>query len=129
MLKKGTAPCRSPASQVMAPPSAHPLSASMSRGLMIKMSSALIGRGAVAVVKLEIKPRQPLADGRKFDHVGCYEQLDGTAHFAVNPAHRLNCAVTDIDLAERRRDGLVHFAADVRILAPADQARPAAVKR
>jgi hypothetical protein len=26
----------------------------------------------------------------------------------------LNCAVTDIDLAERGRDGLVHFTADVR---------------
>jgi hypothetical protein len=77
----------------------------------------------MAVVRLEIKTRQPLADGRKFDRVGCYEQFDGTAHFAVDPAHRLNCAVTDIDLAERRRDGLVHFTADVRILAPADQAR------
>src|SRR5215472_9733001 len=77
----------------------------------------------MAVVELEIKTRQPLADGRKFDHVGCYEQLDGTAHFAVDPAHRLNSAVTDIDLAERGRDGLVHFTADVRILAPADQAR------
>jgi hypothetical protein len=76
----------------------------------------------MAVVKLEIKTRQLLADGRKFDHVGCYEQLDGTAHFAVDPAHRLNCAITDIDLAERGRDGLVHFTADVRILAPADQA-------
>jgi len=77
----------------------------------------------MAVVKLEIKTRQPLADGRKFDHVGCYEQLEDTAHFAVDPAHRLNCAVTDIDLAERGRDGLVHFTADVRILAPADQGR------
>ena len=77
----------------------------------------------MAVARIEIKTRQPLADGRKFDHVGCYEQLDGTAHFAVDPAHRLTCAVTDIDLAERGRDGLVHFTADVRILAPADQAR------
>src|SRR6516162_2102694 len=81
------------------------------------------GRGAMAVVRLEIKTRQPLADGRKFDHVGSYEQLDGTAHFAVDPAHRLNRAVTDIDLAERGRDSLVHFTADVRILAPADQTR------
>ena len=30
---------------------------------------------------------------------------------------------TDIDLAESGRDGLVHFTADVRILAPVDQAR------
>jgi len=77
----------------------------------------------MAVVRLEIKTRQPLADGRKFDHVGSYEQVDGVAHFAVDPAHRLNCVVTDIDLAERGRDGLVHFTADVRIVAPADQAR------
>ena len=76
----------------------------------------------MAVVRLDIKTRQPLADSRKFDQVGCYEQLDGTAHFAIDPAHRLNCSVTDIDLAERGRDGLVHFTADVRILTPADQA-------
>src|SRR6201997_2149066 len=121
--KKRTAHSRSPAPKVVAPPSAHLLSASTGRGLMLKMSSALVGRGAMAVVRLEIKTRQSLADGRKFDQVGCYEQLDGTAYFAVDPAHRLNRAVTDIDLAERRRDGLVHLTADVRILAPADQAR------
>ena len=83
----------------------------MSRGLMIKMSSALMGKGgAMAVVKLEIKTRQLLADGRKFDDVGCYEQLDGTADFAVDPTHRLNCAVTDIDLgrARARRLGAFH---------------------
>ena len=77
----------------------------------------------MAVVRLEIKTRQPLADGREFGDVGSYQQFDGTAHFAVDPAHRLNRAVTDINLAERGRDGLVHFTADVRILAPADQAR------
>src|SRR6516162_9501828 len=69
-----------------------PRSASTSRGL-IKDAQRIDGRGAMPVVRLEIKTRQPLADGRIFDHVGCYEQLDGTAHFAV----------------------------DVRILAPADQ--------
>ena len=83
----------------------------------------------MAVVRFEIKTRRLLADGRKFDHVGSYEQLDGTAHFAVDPGHRLNRAVTDIDLAERGRDGLVHFTADVRILAPADQARGALLPR
>jgi hypothetical protein len=77
----------------------------------------------MAVVRLEIKTRQPLADGREFGDVGSYQQLDGTAHFAVDPAHRLNGAVTDINLAERGSDGLVHFTADVRILAPVDQAR------
>jgi Alpha/beta hydrolase domain len=77
----------------------------------------------MAVVRLEIKTRESLADGREFGDVGRYQQLDGTAHFAVDPAHPLNRAVTDIDLAERGRDGLVHFTSDIRILAPVDQAR------
>ena len=77
----------------------------------------------MAVVRLEIETRKPLADGREFGDVGGYQQLDGTAHFAVDPGHPLNCTVTDIDLAERGRDGLVHFTSDIRILAPVDQAR------
>src|SRR5712691_936178 len=77
----------------------------------------------MAVVRLEITTRQPLADGREFGDVGRYQQFDGTAHFAVDRAHPLNRAITDIDLAERERDGLVHFAADIRILAPEEPAR------
>lgn len=77
----------------------------------------------MAVVRLEIKTRQPLADGREFGDVGRYQQLDGTAHFAVDRVHSLNRAITDIDLAECEADGLVQFAADVRILAPEDPER------
>jgi hypothetical protein len=77
----------------------------------------------MAVVRFEVKTRQPLADGREFGDVGRYQQFDGTAHFAVDPTHPLNRAITDIDLAECERDGLVHFAADIRILAPEDPAR------
>ena len=77
----------------------------------------------MAVVRFEIKTRQQLAEGREFGDVGRYQQLDGTAHFAVDPAHPLNRAITDIERAERGRDGLVHFTADIRILAPADPAR------
>ena len=44
---------------------------------MIKMSSALMGKGgAMAVVKLEIKTRQLLADGRKL--AACA----GTVHYS-----------------------------------------------
>ncbi len=77
----------------------------------------------MAVVRLEIKTRQPLADGQEFGEVGRYQQLDGTAYFAVDPARPFNQVITDIELAERGRDGLVHFAADIRILAPEDPAR------
>jgi len=77
----------------------------------------------MAVTALEIKTRQALAGGRGFGSVGRYSQLDGTAHFAVDPAHPLNGCITDIDLASRDGDGLVHFSADIRILTPEDPQR------
>src|SRR5579863_667821 len=77
----------------------------------------------MAVIRLEIKSRQPLVDGRAFGDVGRYVQLDGTAHFAVDPAHPLNRVITDIDLAAREGDGLVRFSADFRILTPEDPQR------
>lgn len=77
----------------------------------------------MAVIRMEIKTRQLLADGREFGDVGRYQQLDGTAHFVVDPRHPANRAITDIDLAECAPDGLVHFRADIRILAPENQAR------
>jgi hypothetical protein len=77
----------------------------------------------MAVVRIEIKTRQLLADGGAFGDVGRYQQFDGTAHFAVDPGDPANRAITDIDMAERKGDGLVHFAADIRILGPENQAR------
>ena len=77
----------------------------------------------MAVAALEIKTRQPLADGRVFGSVGRYTQLDGTIHFAVDPAHPLNHCITDIDLAPRDSDGFVRFSADIRILMPDDPRR------
>ncbi len=77
----------------------------------------------MAVVALEIKMRQALAGGQDFTDVGHYAQLDGTAHFAVDPAHFLNRPITDLGLAPRDSDGLVHFSADIRILTPEDPRR------
>src|SRR5690349_9441424 len=77
----------------------------------------------MAVTALEIRIRQPLAGGREFGSVGHYIQLDGTAHFAVDPAHPLNSCITDIQLAPRNGDGRVHFSADIRILTPEDSRR------
>src|SRR3954447_2418746 len=72
----------------------------------------------MAVTSLEIKTRQPLAGGRHFGSVGDYIQLDGMAHFAVDPIHPLNRCITDIELAPRDVDGLVHFSADIRSSLP-----------
>jgi hypothetical protein len=74
----------------------------------------------MAVIACELTSRHALADGRDFGEVGPYEQLDGTAHFAVDPTHPFNKGITDLHLAPRDDNGLVRFAADVRILRPVD---------
>ena len=74
----------------------------------------------MAVTKLEIKSRQPFAQGQSFGQVGAYEQLDGTVHFAVDPNHPANGPITDIKLAPRDANGLVNFSSDFRLLAPAE---------
>ena len=72
------------------------------------------------VTKMEIKSRIPFADGRVFKGAGAYEQLDGVAHFAVDPNHSANETIADLGLAPRNVDGLVEFSSDFRILRPAD---------
>jgi hypothetical protein len=77
----------------------------------------------MAVIACEFTSRHALADGRAFGAVGPYEQLDGTAHFAVDPTHPFNRGITDLHLAPRDDNRLVRFAADVRILTPVDSQR------
>jgi hypothetical protein len=77
----------------------------------------------MAVVALEIKTRQALAGGEVFGDVGRYVQLDGTAHFTVDPTDFLNRCITDIGLAPHDHGGLGHFSADIRILTPEDPQR------
>jgi hypothetical protein len=77
----------------------------------------------MAIIALEINARQSLAGGRGFGVVGPYLQLDGSAHFAVDPGHPGNRCITDLDLVPRDSDGRVRFAADLRILTPEDQQR------
>jgi hypothetical protein len=77
----------------------------------------------MAIIALEIKARQTLAGGREFGAVGPYLQLDGTAHFGVDPSHPGNRGITDLDLAPLDGDCRVRFSADMRILAPEDAQR------
>ena len=62
----------------------------------------------------------PYFDGRLFGAVGQYEMITARATIAVDPAHRLNAGIVDIDLAPTNDDGLVEAIADVAILRPVD---------
>ena len=62
---------------------------------------------------------EPYEDGRAWGDFGPYEWSSGVARIAVGPDNQANAGITDLHLAERGADGLVHAEADVRILAPA----------
>src|SRR5258708_4742672 len=72
------------------------------------------------LVRLEIKERSDVLDGKTFGNMGAYERLIGKGYFAVNPKLAVNQAIADIDKAPRNRDGMVEFSADVYILRPKD---------
>ena len=74
----------------------------------------------MAVTSIDIKERGPYAQGMAFGETGAYEQLDGTVHFAVDPAIAANALITDLELAPRNPAGLIEFSADFRILKPVD---------
>jgi hypothetical protein len=74
-------------------------------------------------IGFEITARVPYAQNRRFGAVGAYEQVDGTAHFAVDPNHPANAQICDLKLAPRGAAGLVEFAADFSIVLPADIAQ------
>lgn len=74
----------------------------------------------MALTRLDIKSRQPFAQGKRFGEVGPYEQIDGIAHFAVDPGHPANSPITDLEFAPRDAGGRVSFSADFRILKPVE---------
>jgi hypothetical protein len=74
----------------------------------------------MAVTSIDIKERGPYARGVTFGDTGAYEQLNGTAHFAVGPDNPANSLITDLELAPKNPTRLVEFSADFRILKPVD---------
>ncbi len=77
----------------------------------------------MAVTRLEIRTRGLYEDGTAFGDAGAYERIDGSLHFAVDPEHRRNGDIVDLDKAERDAAGMVRFAADFCLLQPIDAGR------
>ena len=74
----------------------------------------------MAVTALEIKSRQPYADGESFGDAGPCELVDAEVRFAVDPDHPANELITDLKLAPRDAGGKVSFSADFRMIRPVD---------
>jgi hypothetical protein len=77
----------------------------------------------MAVLTLDITDRRAYANGQSFDAVGPYEQIRGTVTFAVDPAHRANQSIVDLDLAPRDDGGRVRFVSDFNLVKPVDPAK------
>lgn len=75
------------------------------------------------LTSFQITSRVPYAGGRRFGAAGAYQQVDGAAHFAVDPNHPANAAICDLKLAPRNGAGLVEFAADFSVVLPLDAAK------
>ena len=72
------------------------------------------------VETVRIDARESVLDGQVFGDGGAYEKLSGQVVFAFDPAHPANADIVDLELAERRADGLVEAVADLMILRPVD---------
>jgi hypothetical protein len=90
----------------------------MKRIIVLSLFAASLAHAGL--VRLEIKERSDVLDGKAFGASGAYERIVGKGYFAVNPQHSANQAIADIDKAARNHDGNVEFSADVFILRPKD---------
>lgn len=77
----------------------------------------------MALVTFEVTRRQPYAGGASFGEVGPYEQIDGIAHYAVDPDHARNQQIVDLEHCPRDEHGRVRFWGDLTLLVPADPER------
>ncbi len=75
------------------------------------------------LTQLEITSRKTVLDGKLYGTVGAYEALCGRAWFALDPNHKQNEAIVDLNLAPVDESGRVIFRADVHLLRPVDVAR------
>ena len=75
------------------------------------------------ISSLEVTSREAFQAGRPFGDAGTYELLEGRAYFDVDPLHRANKPITDVELAPRDSNGRVRFSAHFAMLQPVDSDR------
>jgi hypothetical protein len=71
------------------------------------------------ITRLAIARREPFADSHEFPVTGPYEKIVGKLYGDVDPEHRLNRVIVDLDKAPRNRRG-VPYESDFFILKPLD---------
>ena len=77
----------------------------------------------MAVIAVDIKSRQPYADGKDFANAGAYERVEGVLTYSVDPGNAANRAIVDLQYAPRDDAGRVRFQSDFTLVAPKDPER------
>ncbi len=75
------------------------------------------------VVRLEVRARSDVADGKAFGPAGAYEKVSGRMYFAASPDNPHNRGIVDLALAPRNARGEVEFWSDFYLLRPKDPSR------
>ncbi len=70
------------------------------------------------VVRIEVRSRADLIDGKPFGAAGPYEKLSGVIYFEVDPTNPANTIITDIEKAPRNARGRVEFSSDFFLIKP-----------
>src|SRR5260370_2633694 len=71
-------------------------------------------------MKIEIARVESAFDGVAFGNAGPYEKIVGRAFAEVDPAHRLNAEIVNLDKAPRNAAGRVEYWVDFHLLKPVD---------
>jgi hypothetical protein len=82
-----------------------------------------LGVGRAAVVRMEIRQRQPFAEGHSFGRSGPYETVAGRLYFEVAPDDPAADAIADLAKAPRNAAGRIEFWSDFFLLKPLDPQR------
>lgn len=81
------------------------------------------GQTYAEVVRMEIKTREPFANGHRFGRSGAYESISGRLYFELSPDDAANDRITDLARAPRNERGKVEFWSDFFLMKPIDPAK------
>ena len=75
------------------------------------------------ITRFMIQKREAFAEGHEFPITGAYEKLTGKIYGEVDPKHRLNRIIVNLNKAPRNQRGRVEYSSNFCILKPVDMAR------
>jgi hypothetical protein len=94
---------------------------------LLLMASMAIQSALARVVDIEITESTPVMQGKQFGDVGAYERIKGIAHFEIEPDHKRNKTIADLNRAPKNSNGKVQFRSEFEILRPVDSSKSSGV--